>query len=429
MSAIIIEKGRIVDPSCNRDEVGDLYIEDGKIVENPARGKKQAKSDPVRINAKGKIVVPGLIDMHVHLREPGQEEDETIETGTAAALAGGFTSIACCPNTKPPLDTQASVELVRQLALRADHCNVYPMCCISKDREGQELAELGILFEVGAIACSDDGSSVDDAELMRRAMEYCLMFDRPVLSHAESASLVKGGVMHEGAISTLLGLRGMPAAAEDVMVSRDITLAEITGAKLHIMHVSTEGSISAIRRAKDRGVRITAEVTPHHLFLTDECLRTFSSNYKMNPPLRSKEHVDACLQGLLDDTIDVIATDHAPHAPEKKLREIITAPFGIVGLETALPLMIENLIDTKMITWSRLIEKMSWNPAKILGIPKGTLKPGADADITIIDPDRSWTVNDHTLHSKSKNTPWFNKKMKGHSDLVLVGGKIKYSAE
>ena len=421
---ILIKNGRVICPAQKIDAVMNLRVHDGKIAELGTSVGDLAPDTQV-IDATGHLVVPGLIDMHVHLREPGQEEDETIATGTLAAIAGGFTSIACCPNTRPPLDTQASVELVRQLAFRANHCNVFPMCCISKDRQGGELAELGILFEVGAVACSDDGSGVADAELMRRAMEYCLMFDKPVLSHAESATLVQGGVMHEGTVSMILGLRGMPAAAEDVMVSRDLTLAEITGARLHIMHVSTSGSVSAIRRAKERGVRVTAEVTPHHLTLTDESLRSFSTNYKMNPPLRSQEHVDACLEGLKDGTIDAIASDHAPHAAEKKLREITVAPFGIVGLETSLSLMIETLIDSGRLSWSELIEKMSLNPAKILGIDKGTLCPSADADITIIDPQRQWEVTPESLHSKSKNTPWLNTTRKGQAVYVIVNGDIR----
>ncbi|MDO5553480.1 MAG: dihydroorotase [Planctomycetia bacterium] len=425
MDHILIENGRIIDPSRKLDAVANLLLIGGQITGTNVP-ESSIPTETVRIDARGKIVAPGLVDMHVHLREPGQEEDETIETGTLAALSGGFTSIACCPNTKPPLDTQASVELVRQSALRADHCNVFPMCCISKDRQGKELAELAILFEAGAVACSDDGAGVEDAELMRRAMEYCLMFDKPVLAHEESATLVQGGVMHEGTVSTILGLRGMPAAAEDVMVTRDLTLAEITGARLHIMHVSTEGSVSAIRRAKARGVRVTAEVTPHHLTLTDESLRSFSTNYKMNPPLRSPIHVEACLEGLIDGTIDAIATDHAPHAIEKKLREMTTAPFGIVGLETALPLMIETLIVSKRLTWSQLIEKMSLNPSRILGLSKGTLADGADADVVVIDPNRTWTVTEESLNSQSKNTPWLGKTLRGQAEIVIVGGQIKY---
>lgn len=426
MTSIYIENGRVVDPAQNIDRVASLYLENGKVagIDLPS---SHVAPDALRIDAAGKIVVPGLIDMHVHLREPGQEDDETIETGAAAAVSGGFTSIVCCPNTLPPLDTQASIELVRQLASRANLCNVFPMCCISKNRLGEELAELGILFEAGAVGCSDDGSPIDDAELMRRAMEYALMFDKPILSHAESTPLVKGGVMHEGLVATLLGLRGMPAAAEDVMVARDITLAQITGARLHIMHVSTEGAVSAIRRAKKRGVRVTAEVTPHHLTLTDEKLRSFSSNFKMNPPLRSRRHVNACWEGLRDGTLDAIASDHAPHAAEKKLREITVAPFGIIGLETSLALMIETFIASDRLSWPQLIEKMSFNPAKILSLAKGTLCVGADADVTIIDPLLRWTVRENDLRSMSKNTPWLGREMTGRAVTVIVGGQVKLS--
>lgn len=425
MAAIVIENGRLVDPGQSRDEITSICLADGKVAWVGAGAVPEGAQ---RIDASGMIVTPGLIDMHVHLREPGGEEDETIDTGTLAAIHGGFTSIACCPNTLPPLDSQASVELVRQLALRADHCNVFPLCCISKGRAGEELAELGILFEAGAVACTDDGAGVSDSELMRRAMEYVLMFDRPILSHAESMPLDKEGVMHEGRVSMELGLRGMPAAAEEVMVARDITLAQSTGARLHIMHVSTEGAVSAIRRAKQRGVRVTAEVTPHHLTLLDEELHSFSSNFKMNPPLRSAEHVAACIEGLRDGTIDCIATDHAPHSAEKKLREITIAPFGIVGLETALPLMIESLIEKQILTWPQLIEKMSTNPARVLSLPgKGTLAAGSDADVTIIDPKASWLLTEEQLHSKSKNSPWLGKTMTGRAAAVIVGGKVKYS--
>ena len=311
-------------------------IADGRIAAYDAAPSGQETV----IDAAGKIVAPGLIDMHVHLREPGFEEDETIETGTAAALAGGFTSIACIPNTDPPIDTQGAVEFIRDQAARADHCNVFAIACVSKNREGKELAEIGQLVEAGAVAFSDDGSPVCDAELMRRAFEYCLMFDKPVLNHAEIRELTQHGVMHEGLTSLILGLSGIPAAAEDVMTSRDIALAEATGGRLHIMHVSTINSVDALRRAKSRNVRVTAEATPHHFTLTDECLRTFDSNYKMNPPLRGREHVEAVIAGLADGTIDVIASDHAPHAKEKKMQELDQAPFGIVGLETSLGLVI-----------------------------------------------------------------------------------------
>ena len=420
-SPLSIINGRIVDPSQQFDRIANLRIADGKIV---AVDSPPGDGDEV-FDATGKIVLPGLIDMHVHLREPGNEENETIESGTKAAIHGGFTSIACCPNTMPPVDSQATVEFIQQQAARSKHCNVYVICCISKNREGKELAELGQLFQAGAIACSDDGSPVEDAELMRRAFEYCLMFDKPLLSHPEMMSLTKGGVMHEGMVSLLLGLRGMPVAAEDVAVAQDITLAEITGGQLHVMHVSSEGAVSAIRRAKLRGIRVTAEVTPHHLTLTDETLRSFDSNFKMNPPLRSQEHVEACIEGLRDGTIDVIASDHAPHTVEKKMRELDQAPFGIIGLETSLPVVITKLVRPGILDWSAVAKKMSLNPATILGIPKGTLAIGADADITVVDPEAKWTVSADEFHSKSKNSPYIGWELYGRASAVFVGGKRK----
>jgi dihydroorotase len=420
MSLSIIN-GRIVDPSQQLDRVCNLRVHDGKIA---ALDTPPGENDDV-FDAASKIVTPGLIDMHVHLREPGREEDETIETGTRAAIRGGFTSIACCPNTIPPIDSQATVEFIQQQAVRSKNCNVFVICCISKNREGKELAELGQLFEAGAVACSDDGSPVEDAELTRRAFEYCLMFDKPLLSHTEVTSLTKSGVMHEGMVSLLLGLRGMPVAAEDVMVAQDITLAEITGGRLHVMHVSSAGAVSEIRRAKERGIRVTAEVTPHHLTLTDESLKSFDSNFKMSPPLRSQKHVDACIEGLRDGTIDVIASDHAPHAAEKKMRELDQAPFGIIGLETTLPIIITKLIRPGILDWTAVVEKMSLNPANILGIPKGTLQIGADADITVIDPEAKWTVSVSDFHSKSKNSPYIGWELFGKAVAVFVGGKKK----
>lgn len=421
---IFIRNGRVVDPTQGIDKVTGIRISEGRIA---AIGGEPLEGDEIT-DASGKIVAPGLVDMHVHLREPGTEEDETIATGTKAAIYGGYTTIACCPNTNPPLDSQGTVELVRQKAARAGNCNVYVIACISKGREGKELAELGQLFEAGAVACSDDGAPISDAELMRRAFEYCLMFDKPILSHSEDLSLTKGAVMHEGTVSMQLGLPGMPAAAEDVMISRDITLAELTGGRLHIMHVSTLGSVQAIRRAKHRGVRVTVEVTPHHLCLTDECLRSFDSNFKMSPPLRGEEHVKACIEGIQNGTIDVIASDHAPHAPEKKMRELNQAPFGIVGLETTLSIVVTKLIRPGLIDWPRAISLMSSKPAEILGIPKGTLKVGAHADVTIIDPEAIWTVSEETLHSKSKNSPFLGQKLYGRATTVVLGGQIKHRA-
>ncbi|GHT47294.1 dihydroorotase [Planctomycetales bacterium] len=425
---MLIKNARIIDPSQNLDIVGNLRIENGKIVaiEQPLNPNE---TENEIYDATGKIVCPGLIDMHVHLREPGREEDETIETGTLAAKYGGFTSIVCCPNTIPPTDTPASVQYILHQAQKADNCNVFVMCCVSKNREGKELAELGQLFEAGAVACSDDGSPVEDAELTRRALEYCLMFDKPLLSHSEVSSLTKGGVMHEGTVSMLLGLRGMPAAAEDVAVAQDITLAETTGGRLHIMHVSTKGAVDLIRRAKTRGVRVTAEVTPHHFALTDESLRAFDSNFKMSPPLRSPEHVDACIEGLRDGTIDVIASDHAPHSAEKKMRELDQAPFGITGLETMLPLVVTKLIKPGILTWQQAIAKLSTNPAKVLDLnegKKGTLQVGADADVTVIDPEKVWTLTENDLHSKSKNCPYIGWNFTGKAVLTIRNGKPAY---
>jgi len=422
MPRILIQNGRVIDPSQAMDRVTNLLVEDGKIAAYDATPTEQ---DEI-IDAAGKIVAPGLIDMHVHLREPGREEDERIATGTAAALAGGFSSVACCPNTDPPIDSQGTVEFIQHQAALADNCNVFVIACVSKNREGKELAEIGQLVEAGAVAVSDDGAPVFDAELMRRAFEYCLMFDIPVANHAEILELTKHGVMHEGTTSLVLGLGGIPAAAEDVMVSRDIALAEATGGRLHIMHVSSGGSTHVIRRAKRRGVRVTAEVTPHHFTLTDECLRTFDSNFKMNPPLRGQGHVDACIEALQDGTIDVIATDHAPHAKEKKMQELDRAPFGIVGLETALGLVVTRLVEPGHLDWSTALAKLTINPARVLGIPKGTLAVGADADVTIIDPEARWTVEPAEFRSKSTNTPFAGWELKGRAAVVIVGGRVKF---
>ena len=422
MPRLLIQNGRVIDPGQSMDRVTNLLIEDGRIAAYDAAPDGR---DEI-LDASGKIVAPGLIDMHVHLREPGREEDETIETGTAAALAGGFTSIACCPNTEPPVDSPAAVEFIRQKAARAGNCNVYVIGCVSKNREGKELAEIGQLVEAGAVAFSDDGAPVYDAELMRRAFEYCLMFDTPVLNHAEVLELTQHGVMHEGTTSLALGLTGIPAAAEDVMTSRDIALAEATGGRLHMMHVSTGGSIHAIRRAKRRNVRVTAEVTPHHFTLTDERLLTFDSNYKMNPPLRGQGHVEACIEGLQDGTLDAIATDHAPHAKEKKMQELDRAPFGVVGLETALGLVVTRLIEPGHLDWPTALAKLTCNPARILGIDKGTLALGADADVTIIDPDCAWKVDPKDFRSKSSNTPYEGWDLKGRATTVIVGGEVKF---
>jgi dihydroorotase len=378
------------------------------------------------MDAAGTIVCPGLIDMHVHLREPGREEDETIATGTAAALAGGVTSVACMPNTEPALDSQAAAEFVYLQAERAGNASVFPIGAITKGRQGQELAEIGGLVEGGAVAFTDDGSPVVSAEIMRRALEYCRMFDRAVLSHCEDLDLTRDGVMNEGFESMRLGLRGMPAAAEEVMVHRDIALSELTGGRLHILHVSTAGSVDLIRRAKRRGVRVTGEACPHHFTLTDQSLRTFDSNYKMAPPLRTRADVQAVIEGLKDGTLDVIATDHAPHAPEKKMRELDHAPNGIIGLETLLPICVHALIEPAHLTWPQLIQKLTINPAQILGIDRGALRPGADADVTVIDPTTEWTIDPAKFKSKSRNCPFAGWKVRGRAHAVIAAGDVRF---
>ncbi|MEY3205294.1 MAG: hypothetical protein RLZZ21_1625 [Planctomycetota bacterium] len=426
MATLLIRGGRVIDPAQNIDRIDDVLVRDGLVVSIGHEGGQALGRADETIEASGLIVAPGLVDMHVHLREPGREEDETIETGTQAALAGGFTSVACIPNTEPPIDTQAAVEFIHQKAARADTCNVFVVACVSRGREGKELAEIGRLVEAGAVAFSDDGAPVYDAELMRRALEYCRMFDKPILAHEEVLELSRGGVMNEGLVSLLLGLPGMPAAAEDVMIGRDIILTEATGGRLHVMHVSTAGGVALIRDAKRRGVRVTAEACPHHFTLTDESLRGFDSNYKMSPPLRTAADVEAIIEGLVDGTIDCIATDHAPHAREKKMLELDRAPFGILGLETAVGLSVTRLVATGRIGWPRLIEALSTLPARILGINRGTLRPGAVADITLIDPERSWQVDINTFRSKSINSPFHGWTLRGRAVATIVGGRVKY---
>jgi dihydroorotase len=422
MNTLRITNGRVIDPSQNLDQVTDLWIRGGHIL---AFGPQPQLVADRTLDSTGKIVCPGLIDMHVHLREPGREEDETIATGTAAALAGGVTSVACMPNTEPALDSQAAAEFVYLQAERAGNANVFPVGAVTKGREGKELSEMGGLVEGGAVAFTDDGSPVSSAEIMRRALEYCRMFDKAVLSHAEDLELSRGGVMNEGFESMRLGLRGMPAAAEEVMIHRDIELAQLTGGRLHILHVSTAGGVDLIRRGKQRGVRVSGEACPHHFTLTDRCLRTFDSNYKMAPPLRTQADVEAIIAGLKDGTLEVIATDHAPHAPEKKMRELDQAPNGIIGLETLLPVCVVTLIEPGHLTWPQLIEKLTVNPARVLGLDRGTLRPGADADVTVIDPQAEWTIDPSRFRSKSRNCPFAGWKVRGRAHAVIVGGQVK----
>ena len=426
MATLLIRGGRVVDPSQGIDGVHDVLVRDGLVVGVGSEGAQTIGKADETIDATGLVVSPGLVDMHVHLREPGREEDETIETGTRAALAGGFTSVACIPNTEPPIDTQSTVEFIHQKAARADTCNVFVVGCVSRDRAGRELADIGQLVEAGAVAFSDDGAPVYDAELMRRALEYCRMFDKPILAHEEVLELSHGGVMHEGLVSLVLGLTGMPAAAEEVMIGRDIALAEVTGGRLHVMHVSTAGGVALVRAAKARGARVTAEACPHHFTLTDECLRGFDSNFKMSPPLRTADDVEAIMAGLADGTLDCIATDHAPHAREKKMLELDRAPMGILGLETAVGLSVTRLVNTGRIGWPRLIEAMSTLPARILGVNRGTLRPGAIADITLIDPSLAWQVDVQKFCSKSVNSPFQGWTLTGRAVATIVAGRVKY---
>ena len=418
---ILITNGRVIDPSQNMDRVTNVLIENGRITGYDILPSGRERE----IEAAGKIVVPGLIDLHVHLREPGGEEDETIASGTEAAIHGGYTSIACIPNTNPPTDTPADVEFIQDQAVRADHCNVFVVACISKNREGVELSEMAHLAQKGVVGFSDDGCEIANAELMRRAFEYSNMFNLPILAHAEDKNLTNLGVMNEGLTSVRLGLRGIPSAAEDVMTARDIMLAEYTGGRLHVMHVSTAKSVNLVRQAKRDGIRVTAEVTPHHLTLTDDLLESFDTNLKMSPPLRSRTDVDACIAGLLDGTLDCISTDHAPHAAEKKQREIDLAPFGVTGIETALGVISTFLIRPGILTWPQAVEKMSTAPAKIIGIDRGTLQLGAVADVAVIDPDLKWTVTPSEFKSRSTNNAYLGRELTGRAVCVIVNGRVR----
>ncbi|MEX0793493.1 MAG: dihydroorotase, partial [Pirellulaceae bacterium] len=372
MPSLLIRNGRVIDPSQNFDQVANLRVEDGLVV---SIGPEDAPADQV-IEAAGLLVTPGLIDMHVQVREPGHEEDETIESAASAALAGGFTSIAVISETQPPVDTAAAVTFLERQASQADRCRVLPIACVSSQRQGEELAEIGTLVRAGAVAFSDGERPVSNPELLRRAFEYAQMFDKPVLNRSEMVELSRDGVMHEGLISTILGLAPMPAEAEDVMAARDIRICEATGGRLHLLAISCSGTVEILRRAKDRGVHVTASICAYHFALTDEAMRSFDTNLKLNPPLRSLEHQQACVTGLLDGTIDVIASGHAPRASEKKMCAITEAPFGMTGLETALGLAATHLVHTSKLTWGQLIEKMSCNPAQVLGIEGGSLAPG-----------------------------------------------------
>jgi len=423
---LVIKNGRVIDPANSVDVQTDVSIEDGRISSvTPDIDPKGAEV----LDAKGLVIAPGFIDMHVHLREPGFEHKETIETGTAAAAAGGFTGVACMPNTNPVNDSAAVTELILRQARDKGHVSVYPIGAITKGQAGKELGEIGELVDAGAVAISDDGHPVSDPRVMRRALEYSTHFDIPLIEHCETPELHPGGVMHEGHWSTILGLRGIPAASEEISVRRNISLAEMTGGKLHIAHLSTRGSLEAIRDAKRRDIRVTCEVTPHHLFLTDEAVKDYDTHTKMAPPLRAAEDRQALIEGLADGTIDAIATDHAPHHADEKMVEFDNAPFGIVGLETAVALCLDRLVGQKVISLAKLIELLSTHPARLLGLSKGTLSVGADADITVLDPEKSFTVEPEKFRSKSRNTPFKDWQLKGRAVKTIVGGKVAWSAD
>jgi dihydroorotase len=415
MNTLLLRGGRVIDPSRNLDAVADLWVQGDRIV--------QPLSQPPRevIDATGLIVCPGLIDMHVHLREPGREEDETVATGTAAARAGGVTTVACMPNTEPPIDRAQVADFIREQASKAGNANVLPVGTITKDRAGQELSE--ILLDGGAVAFTDDGSPVTRSDVMRKAMERCVQTDRVILSHSEDLYLTPNAVMNEGATSRALGVAGYPGAAEEICIYREIALARLTGCRLHILHVSTAEGVDLIRRAKKQGVRVTGEACPHHFLLCDEDLAGGDPNYKMSPPLRTRADIAGILEGLRDGTLDVLSTDHAPHAAHKKGRGLEQAPNGILGLETFLPLCIKALIEPGILTWPEMIAKMTQHPARVLGIDRGTLQPGKIADVTVIDPNTEWTCDPEQSRSKSRNTPFGGWKLKGRPVLTILAGK------
>jgi dihydroorotase len=432
--SILIRGGRVIDSSANFDGMMDLLIDAGKIVwvgrdaTEAAWRQEGSRLDtaPEVIDARGLLVVPGLIDIHTHLREPGYEYKESIESGSAAAVAGGFTAIACMANTNPVNDDAAVTEYIRDKARSVGLVQVFPIGAVSVGLAGERLAEIGELSQAGVIGISDDGKSVMNSQLMRRALEYADMFGLPVISHCEDIQLAAQGVMHEGRVSTELGLRGIPAQAEDLMVARDIALAELTGGRLHIAHVSTAGAVRLVHDAKARGLRVTAEVTPHHLFLTDEAVRGYDPNTKMYPPLRTAVDVEALRQALKDGTIDAIATDHAPHDLADKEVEFDQAPVGIIGLETSLPLTL-RLVNEGVLTLTEAIAKLTWGPSQVFGLAKGTLQVGADADVTLVDTQTEYVVDRREFRSKARNSPFHGWTLKGRAVMTLCAGKVVYS--
>ena len=430
---LLIKNGRVIDPANNIDNTLDIFINQGKIIRigkniDPERVRRDIGKFRI-IDASGKIIAPGFIDMHTHLREPGQEGKETIATGCQAAAVGGFTALACMPNTNPVNDNKIVTDYIVNKALKEGCVRVYPIGAITRGLKGENLSDIGELKTAGVVALSDDGEPVMNAEVMRRALEYVKSFNLTIISHCEDKALSQSGAMHEGFVSTRLGLPGIPSAAEEVMVARDLILAELTSSCVHIAHVSTAGSVDLIRRAKAKGIRVTCEVTPHHFTLTDEAVTSFDPNTKVNPPLRSQEDREALREGLRDGTIDAIATDHAPHDSLAKDREYTLAANGIVGLETAVSLTLNELVHSNILTINQAIARLSTNPARILGLKGGALHEGEEADITVLDLQREFIVNPQTFKSKSRNTPFAHWKLKGGPVMTIVAGNIVWEAK
>jgi dihydroorotase len=427
MQATLLKNGRIIDPANRRDQVGNLFIVDGRIADQSAI--RDPKSEIEEIDCTGKIIAPGLIDLHVHFREPGQSAKETIATGTKAAAAGGFTSVVCMPNTSPAIDSPSVVTWIQDKAAAEGCVNVFVSGAITKGIAGEELAPIGSLKKAGVVALTDDGHCIQNHELMRRALEYARMFDLVVMDHCQDYNLVGKGVMHEGAVSTELGLPGWPAIGEEIIVARNAQLAELTGTPIHCQHLSSAGSVRLLREARSRGVPISGEICPHHIALTDESIRAYDTNFKMNPPLRSQEHVDALIEGIADGTITVLASDHAPHCGYEKEVEFDMAPFGILGLETELGLFLDILVHKKKaIDLPRLIQLYTENPAKLLGLDRGTLTTGAIADVTVIDPNLEWTVDREQTESRSRNNPFHGWTLKGRAIRTMVAGRTVWNS-
>ncbi len=426
---LLIKNGRVIDPANNLDDVCDVLIIDGKVAEIGHFNGAITKSVERLIDATGKLVTPGLIDIHVHFREPGDEEEETIASGSAAAVAAGYTSVVCMPNTSPTIENETDIEYVHRKGRQARKTHVYVMGAITKKREGIELAEMGLMAEAGARGFTDDGNGVQDVSVMLRALKYAKMFDRVVAQHCQDDRIVGQGVMNSGYYSTILGLPGMDALAEEGMLWRDIQLIRKTGVRYHAQHISTAGAVELIRQAKKDSLPVTCEVTPHHLLLTEEMCAEYDTNYKVNPPLRSREDVDALKQAIADGLVDALATDHAPHLQSEKELEFLAAPFGIASLECALGLYVKALVETKILDWPGLVRLLTVNPAGIIGIDKGTLGKGRQGDVTIIDPDAEWVVDVSKFVSKSRNCPYHGWKIKGKVEKTIVGGEIRFEAQ